>query len=142
MAFSASRTGSMAATINVTPLIDVLLVLLIIFMVVTPLKTRGLPTAVPQAPAAVPPSGGQPDPTVVIAVAADGSLRLNTQMATAEDIAKRLAERMKSGAGRAVFVTGDPGLEFRAIVRAVDIAKGAGASTIALMTPRMQEGGR
>lgn len=127
--------------INVTPLVDVVLVLLIIFMVITPLTPKGLETLVPQPPPpnAPPPPPGQ-DRTVVIIINKDRSMMLNTEPINEDRLGSRLEEVFKTRAERVVFVKGDPDLEFRDVAKAIDIAKGAGIDKVGLMTPKIEAG--
>jgi len=124
-----------------TPMIDVLLVLLIIFMVITPLTPKGLETLVPQPPPKdAPPPPPNQDRTVVIIIEKNRNIMLNTEPVTEDRLGTRLEEVFKTRAERVVFVKGDPDLEFRDVARAIDIAKGAGIDKVGLMTPKIEAG--
>lgn len=127
------------ADINVTPLADVMLVLLIIFMVITPLTPKGLEALVPQP--APPNQSEQADiRTIVVSINRDRSMLINTEPTDEDRLGSRLEEIFKTRAERVVFIKGDPELEFQWVARAIDIAKGAGIDKIGLMTPKMEQG--
>ena len=126
--------------VPVGPMIDVMLVLLIIFMVITPLTPKGLETLVPQP---APPNAKQDAAdtrSVDISINRDRSILINQEPSDEEKLGPRLEEIFKTRAERVVFVKGDPEIEFQYVARAIDIAKGAGIDKVGLMTPKMELG--
>ena len=141
MAMAVGGSGGAKADINVTPLIDVLLVLLIIFMVITPLTPHGLDTLVPQPPPPnQPPPPPDVDPTVVVEVAKDHSMQINGQPVKEEELSAKLEDIFKTRATKVVFVKGDPDVDYRYVAQAIDDAKGAGLDKVGIMTPKVEAG--
>jgi len=121
------------AEMNVTPLIDVLLVLIIIFMVILPSSSLGLQARLPEqsdqesAPAA-------PRNDVVITVQGSGMVKLNQESLAVGDLGERLKKLFAGMASQVIFVRAEKDLEFQQIAEVIDIARGAGLNQIALMT--------
>jgi biopolymer transport protein TolR len=132
--------GGQVANINMTPMIDVLLVLIIIFMVITPLTPKGLEALVPQPAPPNQPQNDADQRTVVVSVAKDKSMMINTEPTDENKLGPRLEEIFKTRAERLIFVKGDPDLEFQDIAKVIDIAKGVGIDKVGLMTPQMEAG--
>ena len=129
------------SNINVTPMVDVMLVLLIIFMVITPLTPHGLEALAPQPPDKNKPQPpDQQDRTVVIVIDKDKKMHLNNEDTDMDKLGPRLEDIFKTRAERVVFVKGDPDLDYEVVAKAIDIAKGAGMDKIGLMTPKVEAG--
>ena len=140
MAVGGPKSGP-RCDINMTPMIDILLVLLIIFMVITPLTPHGLEALAPQPPDKNKPQPpDQQDRTVVIVIDKDKKMHLNNEDTDMQKLGARLEDIFKTRAERVVFVKGDPDLDYEVVAKAIDIAKGAGMDKIGLMTPKVEAG--
>ena len=135
-----SGSGGAIADMNVVPLIDVLLVLLIIFMVITPTTPKGLEALVPQ------PSPNQPvnqdiiAKTIVVQVEKHGKLKINQEETTWETLGPRLDEIFKQRAEKIAFVKGNEDVQFHEVARAIDIMRGSGVDKVGLITAKLEAG--
>jgi biopolymer transport protein ExbD len=110
-------------------------------MVITPLTPHGLDTLVPQPPPPnQPPPPPNQDPNVVIDVAKDGTLQVNTVPVKEKDLTAQLEDIFKTRATKVVFVKGDPDVDFRYVAQAIDDAKGAELDKVGIMTPKVEAG--
>jgi biopolymer transport protein ExbD len=140
MSLGSSKAGALSE-MNVVPLIDILLVLLIIFMVITPLSPKGLTAIIPQ-PA---PNVQRPQPTdqetVVVQVLENGKLRINGEDTTWAVMGSRLQTIFKDRADKIAFVKGDNDVLFADMARAIDIMSTQGGITkVGLITKKLEEG--
>lgn len=144
MAMSMGGGGGSMADINVTPMIDILLVLLIIFMVIVPVTPKGLDALVPQPPKTKQPEENKIDRTIVVQIFYHGGA-LPTYKINETDVAKaellpRLTDIYANRAERIMFVKGDDKIDFRYVAEVIDIGRSASVDHIGLMTPRIIAG--
>jgi biopolymer transport protein TolR len=136
--------GGAIADMNVVPLIDILLVLLIIFMVITPLTPKGLDTLVPQPNPNQQQNQELENKTVVVQVLMQGRvcclLKINQEDATWDSLGKRLEDIFKDRADKIAFVKGDGDVMFQEVARAIDVMRGAGIDKVGLITAKLEAG--
>jgi biopolymer transport protein TolR len=127
-----SGKSGLASEPNVVPLIDVLLVLIIIFMMITPRIPTGLPALVPQPAPPQTPTDPQPD-VVVVQIMQGGKIMINGDQSTWDTLGPRLADIFKERADKIAFVKGADEVPFADVARAIDIMRGAYIDHIGLM---------
>jgi biopolymer transport protein TolR len=126
---------------NIVPLIDVLLVLIIIFMVITPTTPKGLEALVPQP--APPNQKENPEllaKTIVVQVTAGGKVLINQDETNWDQLGPRLEDIFKQRAEKVAFVKGDDAVEFAEVARAIDIMRGSGIEKVGLITAKVEAG--
>jgi biopolymer transport protein TolR len=141
MGMNIGKSKGALADMNVVPLIDILLVLLIIFMVINPNKAKGLDALVPQP---APPNQKQNeqynDKLVVVQVLNDGSLKINQEASSWDTLEARLTDIFKTRAERVAFIKGDDNVHFESVARAIDIMHRANIDHVGLMTTKVEAG--
>ncbi len=129
------KKGSMS-DINITPYIDILLVLLIIFMVITPVRQMDLDVKVPQTSNE---KGGEPDPSViVVSIGESARIAINQEETSIANLGSKLQEIYSKRANKNMFVSASAKLPYGDVVHVIDIAKGAGVGDIGLLTEEIR----
>ncbi|MBI4544296.1 MAG: biopolymer transporter ExbD [Gemmatimonadetes bacterium] len=133
MAIQMGKTGrSDIADINMTPMIDVLLVLLVIFMVAQPLLQRSIDMQLPVEKQEQP---AEPAPQIVLEIDAQGRYFVNTQPVGRRDLERRLHEIFDNRPDKVLFIKADGELIYQDVIEAMDVARGAGVKVLGSVLP-------
>jgi biopolymer transport protein TolR len=138
MGMDVGAKGGSIATMNVVPLIDILLVLIIIFMVITPLTPKGLDALIPQPAKVDTPRRETLVKTVVVQVLDAGKLKINNEDTTWDSLGMRLSDVFKQRAEKVAFVQGKDEVRFSDVARAIDIMRSSGVEKVGLMTAKLE----
>jgi biopolymer transport protein TolR len=131
---SNGKRGRARPSMNVTPLVDVVLVLLIIFMVVTPLLAKQFWIHLPNKVEKAEPPSNDDDTAVVVLVSKAGEIMINREKVADAEFAGKLHRVLAAKHQRTVFFDADEDAEFGTAMKAMDLARGGGAETIAVVT--------
>ena len=144
MSMTTGGGGGYSSDINVTPMIDILLVLLIIFMVIVPVTPKGLDALVPQPPKNPQQQPPNNDRTIVVQILGKAgvvpSYKINETDVQKADLLPKLTEIYANRAERIMFVRGDDDVDFRYVADVIDIARAANVDHVGMMTPKILAG--
>ncbi len=133
MAMATSSGGSMNSDINITPFIDVLLVLLVIFMVTLPMARKVLDIQVPVEEQSK--SSNAPSTNIVLELKDDGSIAINTQPVDESNLSARLHEIYDARGDKLLFIKAANSRQYKDVVKVIDVARGAGVVIFGLAPP-------
>jgi len=137
MGMSVGGKRGVVSEMNVVPLIDILLVLLVIFMMI-PVYSMGEEALIPQS-STQPPDQRVIDDVVVIQVLADGTLRINQEPIDFDKLGPRIEEIFKQRAARVAFIRGDQPVEFGVVAKVIDVMHTSGIASVGLLTPDLEK---
>ncbi len=129
------------SNINVTPMVDVMLVLLIIFMVITPMLNNKVNVDLPKADAAVVMEDANKEDAVTVAVTRDGRVFLGGDQVTLDDMGSKISAKLENKTNKEVFFRGDMRSNYGKVMDAIDGIRSAGVSQLGLLTERSDDTG-
>ena len=138
MAFEAGQRGSLVSQINVTPLVDVMLVLLVIFMVTAPIIQQGVEVNIPKVKAAALPGEEQ---QFVVSITRDKLLYLNDTRLSPEELTTKLAAISTERPDRQIFIRADEEVPYGEVIRTMAAIKAAGIQNVGMVTAMPDTGG-
>jgi biopolymer transport protein ExbD/biopolymer transport protein TolR len=132
------QAGAVMAAPNVVPMADVMLVLLIIFMVITPMLTHGEAVNMATVENATDMPDADKDDAIIVAVSADGTVYLGTDKISTGDLTTKVEDRLSNRTDKTVFVRSDARAHYGDVVAVVDAVRAAGVDHVGLLTSRTQ----
>ena len=130
------------SNINVTPMVDVMLVLLIIFMVITPMLSKGVSVDLAKTHNPIAMQAADKSDAIVVAVTRDGKTYLNTTQMPPEDLPQRVKDLLSNRLDKTVFIKADARARYEKVVDVVDNLRAAGVDNVGLLTERIEENAR
>jgi biopolymer transport protein ExbD/biopolymer transport protein TolR len=126
--------------INVTPMVDVMLVLLIIFMVITPMLQKGITVTLAKTDNPIKMADADKEDALIVAIMRDGQIYFNSDKVTPEQLTDRVKDRIGTKTSQRVFVKADAGAKYGDVVNVVDDVRSAGVDQLGLLTEERKQG--
>jgi len=140
--FKKHKAPPPVADINVTPMVDVMLVLLIIFMVITPMLSKGVSVELVKTRNPIAMQAADKSDAVVVAVSRDGKTFLNTTQLQAADLAPKVKDLLANRLDKMVFIKGDQRAKYEIVLEVVQNLQAAGVDQVGLLTEQLQDKGK
>jgi biopolymer transport protein ExbD/biopolymer transport protein TolR len=140
MALAVRNEGAKVnSNINVTPMVDVMLVLLIIFMVITPMLQKGTPVELAKTNNPIPMQDADKEDALIVAVARDGKIFFDTSQVGPEELTQKIRDRIANRVDKKVYVKADARAHYKSVVEVVDNVRSAGVSELGLLTEQKRQ---
>jgi biopolymer transport protein ExbD len=136
----AKRSMNVNSNINVTPMVDVMLVLLIIFMVITPMLQKGVSVDMAKTNNPIQMPDADKEDSLLVSVTRDGTIFFGTEKVTADQLANKVKDRLANKADKRVFVKADYRAKYKSVVEVVDNVRSAGVDQLGLLTEQKKSG--
>jgi biopolymer transport protein ExbD len=132
--------GNVSSDINVTPMVDVMLVLLIIFMVITPMLQKGVSVTMAKTDNPIKMPEADKEDSLIVAVMRDGKIYFNSDVVSAETLTDRVKDKLTNKVDKRIFVKADAGAKYGDVVAVVDNVRSAGVDQLGLLTEERTQG--
>ena len=140
MAVAKKRMADVNSDINVTPMVDVMLVLLIIFMVITPMLQKGVSVDLAKTDNPIKMPEADKEDALIVAVMRDGKIYFNSDAVTAESLTDKVKDRLANTSDKRIFIKADAGARYGDVVAVVDDVRSAGVDQLGLLTEERKSG--
>jgi biopolymer transport protein ExbD len=138
----AKRTASFNSDINVTPMVDVMLVLLIIFMVITPMLQKGVNVELAKTKNPIAMEDADKEDAVLVAVERDGKIYFDTQQVTPQELTSKVQDKLSSRQDKKIYIKADGRARYGTVVEVVDDVRAAGVDQVGLLTEQITKPGQ
>jgi biopolymer transport protein ExbD/biopolymer transport protein TolR len=140
MATAKKRMANVNSDINVTPMVDVMLVLLIIFMVITPMLQKGVSVTLAKTDNPIKMPEADKEDSLIVAIMRDGKIYFNSDVVSAESLTDKVKDKLANKSDKRIFVKADAGAKYGDVVAVVDNVRSAGVDQLGLLTEERKQG--